>query len=185
MINVHRKIVCKFQIAYSEIFRRFIWQLPKVQFFGYCASYNYFAAAHLPIICPLQIDQLFQQWKSSKYLFTVHRKVIWQLQIAYLETFQWFMSTALRKIFWLLRNYHFATAHLPLICLLQIDQLFHQWKSSKYLLTVHRKIVWHFQIAYSKIFRRFNYYCATPNFLSTAHHTIIFLLRISQLSVYC
>jgi len=39
-----------------------------------------------------------------------------------------------RPIFWLLRNNPFATAHLPIIYLLQIDQLFHRWISSNHFL---------------------------------------------------
>jgi len=128
LITVHRKIVCKLQIAYLEIFRRLIWLLPKVQFFGYCASYNYFAAAHLPIICPLQIDQLFQHLKSSKHLFTVHTNIIWQLQIAYLETFQRFVYCA-KKNFWASAQLSFcycaspnylSTANRPIISPMEI-----------------------------------------------------------------
>jgi len=35
-----------------------------------------------------------------------------------------------------------------------------------------------------KYFEHLNSYCAKPNFLATAHHKIIFLLRISQFFVY-
>jgi len=52
-----------------------------------------------------------------------------------------FMATAQNPIFSLLRIYYFVSANLPIIYLLQIDQLFHQWESSKHLITVHRKIV--------------------------------------------
>jgi len=41
-----------------------------------------------------------------------------------------YMATAQSTIFWLLCIYHLATAHHPIIYLLQIDQLFHDWKSS-------------------------------------------------------
>ena len=95
-ITLHRKIVWQLQIAYLEIFRRFTWLLRKAQFFGYCASYNYFPTAHLPIIYLLQIDQLFHHFKSSKYLITVHTKIEWQLQIAYLEKLRQFIRL-LRK----------------------------------------------------------------------------------------
>jgi len=50
------------------------------------------------------------------------------------------MATAQSAIFWLLRIYHFATSHFPIIYLLQIDELFHHSKWSKYLITVHRKM---------------------------------------------
>ena len=99
LITVHRKILWQFQIAYLEIFLRFIWLLLKAQFFSYCASYNQFATSHLPNICLLQIDKLFPHWKSSTYLVTVSRKIVWQLQIAYLETYQQFI--------WLLRKANF------------------------------------------------------------------------------
>jgi len=52
-----------------------------------------------------------------------------------------YMATAQSQIYSLLRIYHFATAHLPIIYVVQIDQLFHRWKSSKYSITVHRRIV--------------------------------------------
>jgi len=99
LIAVKRKFVWQLQIAYLEIFRRFIWLLRKAQFFGYCASYNHFATSHLPNISLLQIDKLFQHWKSSIYLVTVRSKILWQLQIAYLEIYQGFI--------WLLRKANF------------------------------------------------------------------------------
>ena len=103
----------------------------------------HFATAHLPLIYLVQIDQLFHHCKSSKYLITVHRKIVCQFQIAYLEIFLRFIWL-LRKtqFFGYCASYnHFATSHLPNICLLQIDQLFHHRKSSKYLVNLHRKIV--------------------------------------------
>jgi hypothetical protein len=126
----------------------------------------HFANAHLPIIYLLQIDQLFYQWKSSKYLITVHRKIVWQLLIEYLEIF--------RRFIWLLRKAqffgycasynHFATSHLPNICLLQIDKLFQHWKSSTYLVTVRRKIVSKLQIAYFETYWRFIWLLLKANF---------------------
>ena len=145
----------------------------------------HFATAHLPIIYVVQIDQLFHRWKSSKYSITVHRRIVW-LQIAYLETIQTFMSL-LRKaqFFGYCAPYnYFPTTDPPIIHLLQIDKIFHKSKSSKYLLTVHRKIVWQLQITYFEIYRRFIWllhkaqcfgYCASINLL----------LRISQLFMYC
>ena len=116
LITVHRKILWKLQIAYLEIFRRLIWLLCKAQFFGYCASYNHFATAHLPNVCLLQIDKQFQHWKSSTLLFTVRRKIIWQLQIAYLETF--------RRFIWLLRKAKILAYWASTILLQRISQLF-------------------------------------------------------------
>ena len=126
----------------------------------------HFASAHLPIIYLVQIDQLFQHWEWSKYLIIVYRKIVWQLQIAYLEI--------LRRFIWLLRKAqfirycssynHFATAHLPNICLLQIDNLFQHWKSSTYLVTLRRKIVWQLRIAYLEIYQWFIWLIRKANF---------------------
>ena len=97
-----------------------------------------------------------------------------------------YMATAQNPIFWLLRIYYFHTANIPIIYLLQNEQLFQQWKSSKYLITVHIKIVYvNFKLPIWKYFDDIYGYCAKPNFLATVYHTSIFLLRISQLFVYC
>jgi len=95
-----------------------------------------------------------------------------------------YMAVARSPIFWLMRIYHFATANLPVIYLVQIDHLFHHCKSSKYLITVHRKIVWQFQIAYSEIFLRFIWLLRKAQFFGYCA-SIILLLRISQIFVYC
>jgi len=52
-----------------------------------------------------------------------------------------YMATAQGPVFRLLRIYYLPTTNIPIIYLLQIEQLFQNWKSSEYLLTVHRKIV--------------------------------------------
>ena len=117
----------------------------------------HFATAHLPVIYLVQIDQLFHHCKSSNYLITVHRKILWKFQIAYLKIFLRFISL-LRKAqyFSYCASYnHFPTSHLPNICLLQIDKLFQHWKSSTYLVTVSRKIVWQLQIAYFETYPQF------------------------------
>jgi hypothetical protein len=97
---------------------------------------------------------------------------------------KFYIATAQRPIFWLLRMYHLATAHLPIIYLEQIDQLYHHCECFKYLITVHRKIVWQLKIASLEIFRQFIWllrkaqffhYCASYNHL---------VLRISQIFVY-
>ena len=98
LINLHGKIVWLLHIACLETFRWFIWLLRKTQFFGYSASYNYFPTAHLLIICLLKIEQIFHHWKSSKYLVTLHRKIV-KLQIAYFVTFQ--------RVIWVLRKAQF------------------------------------------------------------------------------
>ena len=80
------------------------------------------------------------------------------------------MASAESSIFGLLRNFDFATENLQINYELQIDKLFHDWKSSKYFITVHRKIVWQLQIAYLEIFQTF-----------IAQSLIFWLLRIIQL----
>jgi len=49
------------------------------------------------------------------------------------------MATAQSPISRLLRIYYFPTANIPIIYLLQIEQLFQHCKSSKYLITVQIK----------------------------------------------
>ena len=131
---------------------------------------NHFATAHIPIIYLLQIDQLFHHWKSPTYLINLHWKIVWQLNIVYLETLRRFIRLLCKEQFFgYCASYnYFPTAHLPIICLLQIDQLFHNWKSSKYLASLPRKIVWQVQIAFLETFQRF-----------------IWLLRKAQLFRYC
>ena len=147
------------------------------------------ATAHHTIIFLLHISQLFVYNKSTKYFTSRNRVNIWILCIEKLYYnfkppiwYVWmiFMATAQNPIFSLLRNYYFASANLPIIYLVQIDQLFHHWDSSKHFITVHRKIVWQLLIAYLEIFQGFILllrkaqifrYCAS----------IILLLRISKL----
>ena len=76
-----------------------------------------------------------------------------------------YMATAQNPIFWLLRIYYFPTANISIIYLLRIEQLFRQWKSSKYFITVHRKIVYDkFELPIWKYFDDIYGYCAKPNF---------------------
>ena len=126
-----------------------VWNLSTI-YMATAQKNNFLATAHHKIICLLQIEQLFQKLNSSKYLLTVHWRIVWLLQIAYSETFRRF-KWLLRKVQFLVycaSHIYFATAHLPIIYLLQIDQLFHHWKLSKYLITEHRKISWQLQITY-------------------------------------
>jgi hypothetical protein len=95
-----------------------------------------------------------------------------------------YMATAQSKIFWLRRISHLATAHLPIIYLLQIDQLLPQWKSSKYLITLHWKILWQLHIAYLETFRRFIWLLRKAQFLGY-WASMILLLRITQLFMNC
>jgi hypothetical protein len=94
------------------------------------------------------------------------------------------MATAQSQIFRLLRIYYFSTANIPIIYLLQIEQLFQHCKSSKYLITVNRNILWQLQIAYFEIFRRFIWQLRKAQFCGHCA-SIILLLRISHLFMYC
>jgi hypothetical protein len=94
------------------------------------------------------------------------------------------MATTQSTISWLLRFYYFANAHLPIIYLLQIGKLFHHWKSSKYLITLHWKVVWQLHIAYFDTFRRFIWLLRKAHFLGYCA-TLILLLRISKLFMNC
>jgi len=88
----------------------------------------YFPTANITIIYLLQIEQLFQQWKSSKYLISVHRKIVYDnFNCLFGNISTIYMATAQSSIFWLLRIYYFPTAHLPIICVLQIDQQILHW----------------------------------------------------------
>jgi len=75
-----------------------------------------------------------------------------------------YMAIAQSTIFWLVRIYHLATAHHPIMYLLQIDQLFQHWKSSKYLITVHRKLYDNLKSPIWKHFDDLYSYGAKPNF---------------------
>ena len=92
--------------------------------FMYCKSTNYFTTGNRLHICLLCIENLYDNFKSP----------IWKHIID-------LFPTAQKQNFWLLRIYHLATAHLPIIYLLQNDQFFHHCKSSKYLITLHSKIL--------------------------------------------
>ena len=101
----------------------------------------------------------------------MHRKLLWQLQIAYLETFPTFIRLLRKaKFFGYCASYnYFPTAHLRIICLLQIDKICQQWKSFNICLLCIEKLyknikspIWkHIDVSYR--------YCAKPNFLATAH----------------
>ena len=116
----------------------------------------------------------------------MHRKLLWQIQIAYLETFRRFISH--------LRKAQFLGFCSSMILLLRISQLFMNCKLTNYFRTGNRLHHWLLCIenSYDKfkspIWKHFQHlygYCAKPNFSATAHHKIIFLLHISQLFVYC
>ena len=94
------------------------------------------------------------------------------------------MATAQSRIFRLLRTYYFPTANVPIIYLLQIEQLFQNCKWPKHVITVHRKSLWQLQIAYFEIFGRFIWLLRKAQFFVYCA-SIILLLRISQLFLYC
>ena len=98
------------------------------------AHHNYFPTAHLSIICLLQIDKIFHQWKLSKYFLTLHRKIVWELQIASFQTF-W-------RFIWLLRKALFLGYCASIIFLLRMSLLFIYCKSSNYLNTANRLNIW-------------------------------------------
>ena len=88
-----------------------------------------------------------------------------------------YIAIAQSTIFWLLRIYHLDTAHHPNIYLLQIGQLFHHWKSSKYLITLYWKIIWQTS---NSLFGNIS-----TIYIGSAHHTINFPLHNSQLFAHC
>ena len=161
-----------------------IWPLRIDQLFGYCASTNYLATAHRPIILLLRIDhlfgycastiwllrvtQLFGYCASTNYLATAHRPIIWPLCIA--QLFGHCASTS-----------YLATAHRPTIGPLRIDQLFSHCASPNYWATAHRPVIWPLRTDQS-----FGH-CASTSYLATAHGPTIWPLRIALLlySVSC
>ena len=92
--------------------------------FMFCKSTNYFTTGNRLHNCLPCIEKLYDKFKSP----------IW-------KSINDLYGNCAKHNFWLLRIYHLATAHHPIIFLLQIDKLFHHWKSSQYLITEHRKIV--------------------------------------------
>ena len=76
-----------------------------------------------------------------------------------------------------------ATAQISTAVLLQIDQIFHHWKSSKYLITLNWKIL-KLRIAFLHIFRRFIWLLDKAQFFGYCA-SIILQLRIPQLFIYC
>ena len=85
------------------------------------------------------------------------------------------MATAQRQIFRLLRIYYFPTAHLQIIYLLQIDQIFHHWKSSKYWLLCIENCMTTSNRLFGNI---------STIYMSTAQKPIFLLLRNIQLFCY-
>ena len=147
--------------------------------FCYCASPNFLCTA---------IDQLFHHCKSSKYSITVHRKNVWQHQIAYLEIF--------RRFLWLLFKYLFLGYCVCIILLLRISHLFMYCKSANYFTPGNHLNIWLMctEIFYdnfkSHVWKHFNnlygysakaqflVYCAYNIYFPNANLPIIYLLQI-------
>jgi hypothetical protein len=132
LVTVHRKIVCQLQIAYLEIFQRYIWLLRKAQFLGYWPI----------IIFVLRISQLFNNCQSTNYFITGNRLNIWLHCIEKLyenftspisKHFDYLCGYCAKPIFRLLRIYYLAIAHLPIFYLLQ---------STNYFTTGDRLNIW-------------------------------------------
>jgi hypothetical protein len=109
-----------------------------------------------------------------------------QVQTAYLEIFHRFMRVMCKD--------QFLGYCAPIILLLRISQLLIYCKSTNYFTAGNSLIIYllYIEILYDTYespiriyFDDLYDYCAKPNYLVTAHHTIIFLLCISQLFVYC
>ena len=141
--------------------------------YGFCVKHNFLTTAHHTIILLLRIPQLFNYCKSTNYFTTGNRLNFWLLCIGLL--YDNFKSTIWKRfndlygyctklIFSLLRIYYFATAHLQTIYLVQIDQLFLHWESSKYFVTFNRKILWQFHIAYLEKVDDLYGFCPKLNF---------------------
>ena len=145
----------------------------------------HFPTANIAIISLLQIEQLIQHCKSSKYLFTVHWKILWQLQIAYFQIF--------RRFIWQLRKAQFCGHCASIIFLLHISQLYMYCKSTNYFTTGNRlhncllcieKFCGNFKSPIWKHINDLYGYYAKHNFLANCA-SIILLMRISQLFIYC
>ena len=150
---MHRKIVSQLQIAYLETYQRFIWQLHKAQFFGYCGT----------IIYIRRITQLFTYCKLNNYFTTGNRLNIWLLCINKLydnlkshiwKHFEDLYSFCAKPNFYATAHLSFCYCESPKFYVLQIDKLFHASKSSTYLFTVHTKIVRQLQIPYLETYQR-------------------------------
>ena len=107
--------------------------------------------------------------------------------------------TTSNRLFGTISTIYMATAQSSTAVLLQIEQIFHHWKSSKYLITLHWKFL-KLYIASLEIFRRYIWLlrkaqflatahlsfscCESPNYLSTANRPTISPLEIVKLFHY-
>ena len=115
----------------------------------------------------------------------LHRKILCELEIAYLEIF--------RRFKWLLRKAQFFGYCESIIFLLRISLLFIYCKSSNYFNTANRLNIWllckekfydNFKSPISKYFDNLYGKLRKAQFCGHCAY-IILLLRISQLFMYC
>ena len=137
--NISTIYIASAQSPIFRVLRIYHFATANLPNFMYCKSTNYFTIG----------NRLYNSLQWMEKLYDNFKTPIWK------HINDLYGNCAKEQFFWLLRIYHLATAHHPIIYLLQIDQLFHHWKSSKYVITEHRKIVWQPQITYFEIFRRF------------------------------
>jgi len=115
----------------------------------------------------------------------VRRKILGRLLIAYLEIF--------RRFIWLLRKAQFLGSCASIILRLRISKLFMYCKSTNYFTTgnhLHNcllcieKFYGKFKIAFLETYQRFVWLLRKAHFFGYCA-SIILLLRISQLFIYC
>ena len=147
----------------------------------------YIATAQSPIFSLLRIIQSFCYCATLKYLSPAYRQIISTLQIVYLFGYcaqkncrttsnclfgnisTIYMAPAQSPIFRLLRIYHFATAHLRIIYLLQIDNYFTTGNRLHNCLLCVEKFCGNFKSPIWKHINNSYGYYAKHNFLPTQH----------------
>ena len=145
--NISKIYIASAQSQIFRLLRTYDFATAHLQLFMNCKFTNYFTTGNRLNIWLLYTEKLYNNFKS----------LIW-------KHFNDLYGYCTKLIFSLLRIYYFATAHLPTIYVVQIDQLFHHWESSKYFATVNRKILWQFHIAYLEKIDDLYGFCAKPNF---------------------
>jgi len=162
--------------------------------YGYCRKPNFLDTVHHTTIFHLRISQIFVYYKSTNY-FNVGNHL--HNCLLCVEKLHDNYKLPLYKHFDV--SYCYCAKPVldycaSIIFLLRISQLIVYCKSTNYFTKGNRlnicllcieKLYDTFKSLIRKHFDDLYDYCAKPNFLSTAHHTNNFLLRISQLFVYC
>ena len=118
--NISKIYIASAQSPIFRLQRIYYFATAHPQLFMNCKLTNYYTTGNRLHNCLLCIEKFYGNfqtpiWKHINDLYCYCAKAQ-------------FLATA---------HLSLATAHLPIICLLQIDQLFHHWKSSKYLITLH------------------------------------------------